>query len=63
MTGIRIEPRYPECRECTHCDVTRLVRACLGCKAGENFDPKIDDDEPSEAALYGMLREWSHDDA
>jgi hypothetical protein len=62
VSGIRIEQRFSECQECVHFDPTRLVQPCLGCKAGENFDPKIDDEEPSEATLLGMLKDWTRDD-
>ncbi|MCP1540079.1 hypothetical protein [Methylorubrum extorquens] len=60
---IRIEPRFDECSQCEHFDPTRIKRECLGCRAGENFEPTVDETEPSDADLYDMLKEWSRDDA
>lgn len=60
--SVRVEPRHTECHECVHFDPTRLKGVCLGCPCGENFDPKVGDEEPTDADLYGMLKDWSHDE-
>jgi hypothetical protein len=59
---IRIEPRFSECHECVHFDPKRIKRECLGCRAGENFDPNVEVEEPTEADLYSMLKDWSNDE-
>lgn len=57
-----VQPRHSECHECVFFDPKRLKRECLGCGAGENFDPIVEAEEPSDEDLFTMLKDWSHDD-
>ncbi|AMB48285.1 hypothetical protein [Methylobacterium sp. AMS5] len=61
----RIEPRFEDCRSCLFFSTGRVNRnpACRTCGCGENFEPRIRDNEPTERDLYDIIKDWADDDA
>jgi Zn ribbon nucleic-acid-binding protein len=54
--------RYPECKDCKHFDPTTLSIKCLRCGAGEYFEERIDDDDPSDEEMMILYGKMSRDE-
>lgn len=57
-----LDPPFQECPDCLFWNSRRLNPACRTCPAGENFEPRIRDTEPTERDLFEMVKDWSNDD-
>ena len=57
----RIEPKFPECRECQFYHPRRLLSRCLKCGAGEYFEERFDDRELNETELMKLYTKMALD--
>lgn len=60
----RIEPRFPECRECRFYSPRKFLSICLRCGAGEYFEERIDDPAaPTDGELMNLYRKMDRENA
>jgi hypothetical protein len=58
----KVEPRFLECRDCKFYSKKRVYPRCLRCGAGEYFEERQEEYEPSDEDLMQIYRKMDRDD-
>lgn len=56
------EPKFDECEDCRFFNPLRAHRNCKSCTAGEFFQERIEDREPTDTELMKLFSQMRFDD-